>query len=387
MKTTLSSRERMLLAIDHKEADHVPLVFNLLDWNPPSHLQFGNRFERVEKFLAFGLDDTIAVSPPSRYHPDVSVRTWREVKSDERYPLLFKEYETPEGTIRQIVQQTEDWPHGDDVELISDFNIPRSKRFPVEEQADLDKLPYLFFPPSAGQLKDFREHVRMARRFAQDHQVIVEGHCGGFGDYAAWLMGITNLLMATVYRPDFVHQLLDILLEWEMRSIEILLDCDAADVIIHRGWYECADFWPPPSYREFIAPRLARKIQLVHQAGIKFGYIMSMGVMPLLDVFRELDFDLLIHVDPIQGKMDLPRLKREIGERICFLGGVNSGITMVQGSKDDIEEAVTYAISTLAPGGGLILEPADCLSSDITWDNVLTLIERWREIGTYPIQV
>ena len=85
----------------------------------------------MEKFLAFGLDDTIAVSPPSRYHPDVSVRTWREVKSDERYPLLFKEYETPEGTIRQIVQQTEDWPHGDHVELISDFNIPRSKRFPV----------------------------------------------------------------------------------------------------------------------------------------------------------------------------------------------------------------------------------------------------------------
>ena len=141
MKTTLSSRERMLLAVDHKEADHVPLVFNTFTWEPPAHLKFSNGFDRVEKFLAFGLDDTVAVHPPSRHHPDVTTRTQREMPSGHRYPLLFKEYETPEGTMQQIVQQTDDWPHGDDVPIISDFNIPRSTKFLVAEDSDLEKLP------------------------------------------------------------------------------------------------------------------------------------------------------------------------------------------------------------------------------------------------------
>jgi uroporphyrinogen-III decarboxylase len=377
----------MLLAIDHKEGDHVPLVLNPFGWDPPAHLKFNNAFDRVEKFLAYGLDDTIALSPPSRYHPDVITHVRREISPGSRYPILFKEYRTPKGLMSQMAQQTDDWPHGDDIPVISDFNIPRSTKFLVSEQADLEKLPYLFSQPDKRQLRDFREHVKMVKRFAQKHQVMIEGYCGGFGDYASWFMGITNLMIAMIDRPDFVHQLLDTILAWEMRNIEILLDYDAAEVIIHRGWYEGADFWPPDLYGEFIAPRLTKKIQLVHEAGLKFGYIMSMGIMPLLDTFQELDFELLIHVDPIQGGVDLACLKEKIGDKICVLGGMNSAVTLTQGSKDDIRDAVTHAISILAPGGGLILEPADCLTPDISWDNVFILIERWREIGTYPIRV
>ncbi len=364
----------MLLAINHQEADRVPLAFHVFTWKPP------------HEGWNCGLDDWSSIGAPSRYHPEVKTRTWREVKQDERYPLLFKEYETPKGIIRQITRQTEDWPHGEDVPLISDHIISRSKKFAVEEHADLEKIPYLFFPPSEEQLKGFREHAQSVKRSAQERQVIVLGSAGGFGDYAAWLMGITNLLIAAIDSPDFVHQLLDAILEWEIRDIEFLLDSGVVDVIIHRGWYECSDFWSPPLYRKFIAPRLAKKIQLVHQAGKQFGYIMSTGSMPLLDVFRELDFDILIHVDPVQGRADLPRLKKEIGDRICFWGGVNSAITLGRGSRDEIRDAVTFAISALAPGGGLILSAADCLFSDTPWENVKTMIERWREIGAYPIR-
>jgi len=109
--------------------------------------------------------------------------------------------------------------------------------------------------------------------------------------------------------------------------------------------------------------------------------------MPLLDVFLELGIDLLINVDPVQGKADLSRLKREAGERICFWGGVNSAITLGRGNRDEIRDAVTFAISTLAPGGGFILSAVDVLFEDTPWSNVLRMIERWREIGTYPIRI
>ena len=375
MKTTLSSRERMLLAINHQEADHVPLILQPFGgWTPP--------FEGWDSEL----DHTLSIGAPSRYHPDVKTRTWREVRSDERYPLLFKEYETPGGVIRQIAQETEDWPHGEDVPLTSDHVIARGKKFAVEEHADLEKIPYLFFHPSDEQLRDFRENAKSVQKAAQERQVIVTGGVGGFGDYATWFMGMTNLMIAMIDRPDFVHQLLDTILEWEIRSTEFLLDSGVVDVIIHRGWYDSSDFWPPDLYCEFIAPRLAKKIQLVHQAGKKFGYIMSTGSMPLVDTFRELDLDVLIHVDPVQGGADLPRLKEKIGDRICLWGGVNSAVTLGSGSGDEIRDAVTFAISTLAPGGGHILSAADVLWQE-PWESVKTMIERWREIGSYPINI
>ena len=375
MKTTLSSRERMLLAIDHQEADHVPLTFRLFgDWTPP-HDYWDREFDHMA-----------VISTPSRYHPDVKTRTWREKKPGERYPILFKEYETPKGIIKQIVQETEDWPHGDDVPLLSDHMDSRAKKFAVEDLEDLEKIPYLFFDPTNQQIRDFKEHARSVHDHDQEKQIMVEGHCGGFGDHAAWLMGITNLMIAMVDRPDFVHELLDVILEWEMRDIEFLLDSGVVDVIIHRGWYECADFWPPDLYSEFMAPRMAKKIKPVHEAGKKFGYIMSTGIMPLLDIFRDLDFDVLIHVDPVQGGADLQRLKEEIGDNICFWGGVNAAITVESGSRDEIRDAVTHAISTLAPGGGLVLSAADVLWK-APWENVNAMIERWREIGSYPITI
>ncbi|HID95761.1 MAG TPA: hypothetical protein EYP53_06865 [Candidatus Latescibacteria bacterium] len=201
-----------------------------------------------------GIDDTISIRVPYQHHPEVTVRTWREVRADEPYPLLCKEYETPKGTVRQVVWQTEDWPHGDDVPLIGDHNIPRSRKFPVEEPEDLEKLPYLLFPPSGEQMKEFKEKVERVERFARKRQVLIEGQAGGFGDCAAWLMGITNLIMAAIDKPDFVHRLLDILLEKEMQDIEILLDSGLVDVVVHRGWYECSDFWSPSLYREFSPP-------------------------------------------------------------------------------------------------------------------------------------
>ena len=363
----------MLLAINHQEADHVPLAFHTFNWTPP-HDRWND-----------GLDSWINFSPPSRVHPDVTTKASRETQPGEPYPILYKEYHTPKGIISHIARQTDDWPHGEDIPLFSDFNIPRSIKFPVADEPDLEKIPYLFNEPDAAQLQELNNRVAEVRSESSKKQIMVESHCGGFGDVAAWLMGITNLLIAAIDRPDFVHAFLDTITKWENRTFELALDTGAADLLVHRGWNECADFWSPPLYREFIAPRLAKQIKMVHDAGRKFGYIMSTGNMPLIQIFKELDFDLLIHVDPVQGGANLARLKAELGDRVCFWGGVNSAITLGRGSRDEIRNAVTHAITTLAPEGGHILSAADVLFVDTPWENVQTMIERWQEIGSYPL--
>jgi len=205
------------------------------------------------------------------------------------------------------------------------------------------------------------------------------------GDALGWLCGIENSLLMAFKDPDLLHRILDTLLEWNMRYIRMVSEVGGADVIVHRGWYESSDFWSPRLYNTFFVPRIKSEIEAVHKAGIKFCYIMSTGMMPLLKEFREMDIDIFYGLDPVQGGADLGRAKREVGDEICLWGGVNSAVTLAHGNKQQIENAVTEAIRILGPCGGFILSAIDQLFEEIPWDNITTMVETWRRKGIYPL--
>jgi uroporphyrinogen decarboxylase len=88
-------------------------------------------------------------------------------------------------------------------------------------------------------------------------------------------------------------------------------------------------------------------------------------------------------VDPVQGGDDLATVKAELSSRVAVLGGVNSAITLGRGTKEEIRAAVNHAVEVMAPGGGFILSPVDCLFPDTPWESVATLIDAWREVCEY----
>jgi uroporphyrinogen decarboxylase len=94
-----------------------------------------------------------------------------------------------------------------------------------------------------------------------------------------------------------------------------------------------------------------------------------------------MDIDILFGLDPVQGGADLSQVKREIGDRICLWGGVNSAITLGSGSKKDVEKAVSEAVRILSPGGGFILSAIDQLFQDSRWESIETMIETWRKLS------
>ena len=122
---------------------------------------------------------------------------------------------------------------------------------------------------------------------------------------------------------------------------------------------------------------------MAHQAGAKFGYIMTTGTMPLLDILLESDIDVLIGVDPVQGRdTDLQELKRRLNGKISIWGGLNGFVTVEMGSKEEIRGAVRDAIDILAPGGGFILSPVDNIrdTTEEVWKNVEFMIQVWKEL-------
>jgi hypothetical protein len=398
LRVELSSRERLLTAINLDEPDHVPLCFKW--WERPYLVDESDRwhseFERALKLLKLGIDDTITLKVPISLNPDVKTKISKIHPPGEKYPIVMKEYHTPKGVLKRIVRQTPDWPHGDDIPLFTDFVIPkaRSIKFLVEREEDLEPLSCLLAEPSDRELRSFLEEADKTRSFTNKHGVLVEagmayeeGVEGGVvgADALHWLCGLENTIKAAYTNPEFIQRILDIIFEWDIRYIRLAIESGAVDLIVHRGWYENADFWPPKLYKRFILPYVKRLADYVHKHGAKFCYIMSMGIMPLLEYFKEAGIDVLYGVDPVQGGAKLLQVKKEIGDSICIWGGVNSSVTLKLWSKEEIEKAVADAIEILAPGGGFILSAIDQIFPDTPWESIRIMLEAWRCLADYSI--
>lgn len=383
---TMTSRERMLRALNLQSVDHIPCCF--MSFSVLRKRLNEDWYEVAKAERAKGLDAMLFIPAaprparpehpdlrglPVRFPTDVQIREWRDGD------CLHKEYVTPRGSLTTGIRLSEDWPHSDHIPFVDDYQVPRSLKPLIIGPEDLEVLQHLLLPPQDEDIAQFKLEAQQAHTFAKEHDVLLAGGWGVGMDMANWLCGMQNLMILMMEQPDFVSQLLEMIHTWNKARMEVVLSAPV-DLYIRRAWYEGVDFVTPGFYRDAILPRLKAETALAHERGTKFGYICSSGTRPMLDFYLEAGIDVLIAVDPIQGTYtDLPLMKRKLGQRICLWGGVSGAVTVEQGSEDQVRAAVRDAIQTLGPRG-FILSPVDNITVDDprTWHNIDILIDEWR---------
>jgi hypothetical protein len=391
----LNSRERMLNALENAGACYVPCNIMLL--RPDLQRKWGGQFGAIEKQLDLGLDPKIEIPElPFRFHPDVTVKVLKE--KTESGPVLHQEFDTPGGKIKRIVNQTEDWPYSDSVPFLDDWLTPRCRKFLVEEEQDLEAFKYLLLEPTREDIIAFREQAKEYKRFGAERGLLISGGwtryitnkgllnsvAGTMGaDILFWICGVEQAIMMAIDAPKTLEELLKIVAIWNRKRMEIYLD-EEIDLMVWRGYYESTDVWSPTIYRDFMLPILKEGVEITHQAGAKFAYIMTSGILPLVNYLLEAEIDALIGIDPAQGRgNDVLLLKQTLGNKICLWGGVNRALTIEMGVEEDVRKEVEKSFSILAPGGGFILSPIDGVG-DIgppVWDNLLTMIDSWKKMN------
>ncbi len=387
----LSSRQRMLSALDRQPPDHTPCSFML----------FGGLWSGSANYLAFiqgqldlGLDAYVQIPPreprlmndsynlyglPVNYHPQVRIEEWVENRPDERYPILVKQYLTPAGTLRSEVRRTEDWRYGNHTPFLDDYLSSRSLKFLVEGSEDLDKLAYLLVKPTSEETAAFQSVSRAPIEFARQKSLLLAGGWGVGADMFGWLFGLQNMLYAVYDQPDFIKQMLGLFAEWNRSRMEVVLAA-GVDLYIKRAWYENCDFWSPAKFQQFLAPLIKAEADLAHQHGARFGYLITANCMPLLDQIAGCGVDVIIGVDPMA--YDLAQTKKILGGRVCLWGGVNGHLTVERGSTEEVRQEVRRVMHLLAPDGGFILSPVDNVRelTSQARENVLALVDEWQKL-------
>jgi uroporphyrinogen-III decarboxylase len=388
----LSSRERMLRALSFHETDRIPCCF--MSFTALRKRVREDLFELAKAERAMGLDSMLFIPSaprpqrpehpelrglPLHFHPEVQIREWREPGSGDS-DILHREYLTPKGKLSAAVRLSEDWPHGDHIPFVDDFQVSRSIQPLVTEPADLEALQFLLQPPAEQDRVQFAQEVKRARAFVEEHKVLLAGGWGVGLDMANWLCGVEKLILLCADQPQFVTDLLEMIHRWNMRRMEVVLSAPV-DLYFRRAWYEGCDFVTPRFFREAVLPRLKAEADLAHAHGAKFGYICSSGTSPMVEAYLDAGIDALIGIDPVQGAhTNLPLLKQTLGGRVCLWGGVSGAITVELGSEAEVRTAVREAIARLGPTG-FILSPVDNITIDAprTWHNLQIFIEQWRD--------
>jgi uroporphyrinogen-III decarboxylase len=389
--TELRSRERMLRAIDRQVVDHVPCCFMSFSALRARHGE--DRYATARAELGLGLDTMLFIPAaargarpehpdlrglPVRFDPRVETREWREDLPGGA-AVLHKTYLTPGGALTTAVRLSEDWPHGDHIPFVDDYQVPRAIVPLVTGAADLDALRYLLLPPGEEDARAYEREARTARAYAEAHGVLLAGGWGVGMDMADWLCGMEQLMILSLEEPEFVAELLRLVHVWNVARMGVVLSAPV-DLYIRRAWYEGCDFVTPRFFREAVLPLLKAEVDLAHEHGARFGYICSSGLIPMRDAYLEAGIDVLIGIDPIQGThTDMATLKGSLGEQVCLWGGVSGAVTVEQGTEDEVRSAVRRALSALGPTG-LVLSPVDNITVDAprTWRNIEVFIDEWR---------
>lgn len=117
----------------------------------------------------------------------------------------------------------------------------------------------------------------------------------------------------------------------------------------------------PQLFRDFAAPYDELIIQAAHKAGQRIVYHTCGGMMPILEDIAGMGPDAMETFTPpgMGGDVNLAEAFRRIGNRICFIGGLDQGEFLWRSSPEETKAEVYRCFAACGPEGGYIISPSD----------------------------
>jgi uroporphyrinogen-III decarboxylase len=194
---------------------------------------------------------------------------------------------------------------------------------------------------------------------------------------AAWaLRGMSQFMMDMLDNRDYVHRLLDKVMQYPLQACKKFIEMGADmvwvgdDVAGQRRMLMSLELW-----REYLKPRYAVMFAEFKQANpdIKICYHSDGNCEPILDEMVEIGLDVL---NPVQPQATDPfHLKKRYGNNLVLFGGLDVQDTLPFGSPDDVRSAVKKLVEVCGQGGGYILAPSHVMQPDVPLDNILAFYD------------
>ena len=255
----------------------------------------------------------------------------------------------------------------------------RDRGYPVQHPLTEATLTGYQFPDPLTPER-WAEVAEKARKYPGQFRVAV---IGDLWERAHLMRGLDNLLMDLHIAPNFVHDLLDHICEYNLATLQGMASFKPDGVFLSDDYgFQEQLMMSPDHWREFVKPRLARLLTAAKNYSLVTMLHSCGNVSAIVPDLIEIGLDILHPIQP--EAMDVFALKREYGRDITFCGGISTQWTLPYGTPAEVKTEVNTKATELGKGGGYILEPGITLQADVPLDNLLALIEAARAYRRQP---
>jgi uroporphyrinogen decarboxylase len=345
----LSHRERVRLALEHKETDRVPIAMVCSGINAPAH-------KALEAWLARERGTTV----DAYLEPLIDIKG---VGPDYIGPAL------PNGTDMWGVHRSP-VSYGPDAYMEIDH-------YPLGGARSIDDLLAHRWPSA-----DWFDYSVLPRRIAQaqsggEYCLMLAN--GNIFESSWYMRGFERMLMDLAANPELAHAIFERVTEFFVAHFtkalaaakgQIDLVFTADDIGGQNGLLMSLPMW-----KEHLQPYHRRLNRVIHEFGAKVIYHSDGAVMEAVPGLIEMGIDVLQALQFDAKGMDPVALKRNYGDVLCFEGGVSVQRTLPFGTPEAVRAEVCRLIDVLGRGGGYILGPAHAIQAGTPPENIVALFD------------
>jgi uroporphyrinogen decarboxylase len=407
MSQAITSRDRVLAALNHRETDRVPLDLS-------GHRSSGISaiaYARLRKHLALPQKPVRIYDPVQQlaivdedvldlFHVD-AIELGRAFALEDS---CWHDWELPDGTPCQLPAWVKPEMHAGQWVIRSASGRIIAKMppgvlffeqayYPFAERENLDDLAgafaesmwhYVASPPGplAGGPDGIKLLAAGAKRLRAQTQRAVIGLFGGnLLETGQMLYRNDQFLMLLAAEPERAHAFLDALVEIHMANLERFLGAVGGhiDVILFgddlgmQGGPQIS----PAMYRRFFKPRHKRMWERAKQlAPVKVMLHCCGGVKELLPDLIDAGLDAINPVQITCKGMDPQGLKSEFGKDLVFWGGgCDTRSVLPSGSPGEVREHVRQMIDIWRGGGGFVFQQVHNIMANVPPENIVAMLE------------
>lgn len=346
----MKPKERMLTALNKGKPDRMPATLH--QWQDYHLNTYMGGKSALEAFRFVGLDASIqyfepgwqfwlanAVQGASGWRDEVTI-----VDDDPDHRVVVHRISTPRATLTYATESNRKttWvtehliKHDDDIHLIRDF-MPWSRLNHAEVCRQYDEVG------DAGILRGF-----------------VWGDQAGCWQHACCLMDITELIMRCFDQPEWVHELLGILLEKKLQSIEDMAGA-RFDLIETGGGAASSTVISPDLHEEFCLRYDRPMHDALHALGFKIAYHTCGGTVGIEEhiVANGCDASETLAPKSIGGNQEPWEFADKIAGRLALIGGIDQFGVATEGPPSRIRDKVREVFERVGAKGGYICSLSD----------------------------
>lgn len=349
----MTPKTRMMTALERGRPDRLPVSVH--QWQGYHLEEYLGGISAIEAFERFGMDAQLQYFAdmgqfwlPDADYSKASTSQWRddvtEVRAGPDDRITHHTITTPEGTLtyKTAGDRKTTW--------ITEYLIKR------DEDLDLIRkympVPKLDLAPVSAAYDELGDRG-ILRGF-------VWGDQAGCWQHACCLADVNGLIEACFAKPDWVHALLQTLLEKKLAFVESMKGAKF-DLVETGGGASSSTLISPAMHETFCLPYDRQVHDALHENGFKVTYHTCGGTFGIEEhiVANGCDASETLAPPSIGGNQEPWEFKDKIGDRLALIGGMDQFSVLTDGPPEIIRAKVHQLFETVGADGGYICSCAD----------------------------